>query len=579
MPRLARISFIIASRDEPPENLHATIKGLQASTAGWWREIIVVDDGSQTPITYHDPEVTIVRNPAPVGVCPSRRRGCALATGDVLTVMDPHMSFGPGWLDEMASYVDSGSLLCSPWREYCRSVTISYGADFAWREASADFGFGYRPRPPRRRLVTVPMVIGACYMISRRSYERLGGFCPLLGVWGLDEQDLSMRAWLAGLQVHCVTRAQVGHLSSIGRKEPWRMAPGQWVTNNLVVIRSNLEAETVKLYEPFHEPLLPEVADRLAQLDLDSWRDRVQSVRRMSDREFFGRFGHALPRPGPRGRLVPGFRFPGLARAEEDEVRARLSRPEGRSACPGGRFSFGCFGLGIEVQGPPDLLEVLTLECPPGTPSDEVQHRYGVTSSRHGLVLTLDGRWVAWARDQSALARAFAKSLHRLYAHKAQALFLGAAVLEVEGWLLLLSSGPHRGTWSLVAELIEAGAGLVSDRYLVLDHAGVHPFVVPSSGLKLENPEPRRSRAILVADTELRPDGRWRPRVDSGGVLQAWLGASRLPQTRLPEAFKLVGRLCRRAQFLRSPRGDAGLAARALVSRCRRLIAEQGPER
>ena len=289
------ISFVVTTRDEPLPVLDATLDGLLATSAPYIREIIVVDDGSATPVRVTHPDVRIVRHDAPIGVPQSRRHGLSIASGDVLVWVDAHMSFAPDWLDHMMAHVDSGALLCAAWWNYELTRPLCWGADFIWR-LKRDYAAGYCPGFDLRHrtafpgdgAVEIPMVIGACYMMMRESYERIGGFSPFFRVWGKADQDLSIRSWMAGLGVRCVTGARVGHLSR--KKFPY---PVRWEDiefNQLALIRTVFEEPTVQAIEEMLQPIPPDVQAWLARIDLREFRQLVQSSRQISDSGFFRRF-------------------------------------------------------------------------------------------------------------------------------------------------------------------------------------------------------------------------------------------------------------------------------------------------
>ena len=131
------------------------------------------------------------------------------------------------------------------------------------------------------------MIVGACYMMLRRSYDTLNGFCPFFRVWGVDEQDLSARAWLAGLGVKCITAARVGHLCRPAF--PYPVEREHLEFNEIVMLRSVFEAPTVRTLERSFEPVPPQVETWLRETDLRDWRAAVQSTRRATDLEFFRR--------------------------------------------------------------------------------------------------------------------------------------------------------------------------------------------------------------------------------------------------------------------------------------------------
>ena len=309
------ISFVITTRDESTPVVETTIDGLLATSAAWTREIIVVDDGSLVPVSLEQPEVHVVRNPTSIGVHQSRRHGASLATGDVLVWLDAHMSFAPDWLDRMLAHVDSGALLCASWWDYELTKPVCWGADFLWR-AERNYAkghcpgldFRHRTEFPGEGAVDVPMVMGACYMMQRESYERIGGFSPLFRLWGKDEQDISARAWLAGLGVKCVTGARVGHLTRSQFPYPVRWEEIEF--NQLAMIRTVFEEKNAAALEELLRPMPQQVQEWLDETDFSTWRSVVQSARKISDADLFSRFLPALPELMMRmGRKAPVLRF------------------------------------------------------------------------------------------------------------------------------------------------------------------------------------------------------------------------------------------------------------------------------
>jgi hypothetical protein len=146
--------------------------------------------------------------------------------------------------------------------------------------------------PPGELAAFVPMVIGACYMMDRDAYRSIGGFCPHFRVWGVDEQDLSARAWMAGLGVRCVAQARVGHLSR--ERFPYPVRFDHLEFNQLVMLRSLFEQDTIRKLESLFEPFPDDVRTWLAATDLAPWRQTVQAARQVADREFFARFAPQL---------------------------------------------------------------------------------------------------------------------------------------------------------------------------------------------------------------------------------------------------------------------------------------------
>ncbi len=289
------VSFIITSRDEDPQILDATLAGLHSTTKHLATETIVVDDGSRVPVELSRGGVRVLRNDAPMGVSPARRLGAKTASGDVLVWLDAHMSFGEQWLEQMLVHASTDALLCSPFWNYELSYCHCWGADFVWNpvrdyyeQKVPGFTLLHRVEPPAGLAVEVPMIIGACYMMRREPYEWLGGFSPHFRIWGLDEQDMSTRAWIAGNGVRCVTHAKVGHLSRNAFPYPVQFEHLEF--NQAVMFQTVFEPATVQRLEQHAYSRPAQVENWLAGTDLASWRCTVQRSRRITDAEFFARF-------------------------------------------------------------------------------------------------------------------------------------------------------------------------------------------------------------------------------------------------------------------------------------------------
>jgi len=288
------ISFVAAVRDEPDDLLQATIEGLLRTSDGYRREIVLVDDGSVVPVQIERPDVVVIRNAEPIGSARSRRTGASFASGEVLSFLDPHMSFAPDWLDRMMEHVESEALLCSAWWDYELTRCHCWGADFRWC-GDRDYvsgrcpGFDFRHRTvfPGEGAVDVPMLIGASYMMLRSSYERIGGFSPFFRIWGRLEQDLCLRAWIVGVGVKCVTDARVGHFSR--KKFPYKVCWEDIEFNQLATMRTAFEESTSRRLEQLLQPP-PQVKTRADETDFSAWRESIQSRRVMSDPELFERF-------------------------------------------------------------------------------------------------------------------------------------------------------------------------------------------------------------------------------------------------------------------------------------------------
>jgi glycosyltransferase involved in cell wall biosynthesis len=293
------ISVVVTARDERAEIVNRTVNGLRATMPPREREIVVIDDGSVDPVRGLPREVHVIRNSESIGVARARHQGASVTSGDVLVWLDAHMTFGPYWLDRLLEHVDSGALLCSAFWNYERSVCHGFGADFVWcgerdypNQRFPGLSLRHRLAYPGRGAVDVPMVIGACYAMLRSAYDALGGWSPLSRTWGGNEQELSARAWLAGFGAKCVTGATVGHLWR--PQFPYSVQFDHLEFNQLVLLRTIFEEDTVDMLEPLFHPISERVRRWLEEAPVAEWRGVVQRTRCIGDRAFFSRFIPAL---------------------------------------------------------------------------------------------------------------------------------------------------------------------------------------------------------------------------------------------------------------------------------------------
>lgn len=208
-----------------------------------------------------------------------------------------------------------------------------------------------------------------------------------------------------------------------------------------------------------------------------------------------------------------------------------------------------------------------------GRPRRGVREYDVVYSGLAGIARTLD-RSVAYER--------LAADLRQQVAAKApREVFVHAGVVAWHGRAIVIPGRSGSGKTSLVAELIRAGAEYYSDEFAVIDARGrVHPFAKPLAFKERGGGEIRMEPVAslggvagtrplpvgMVAFTEYRPRGRWRPVTVTKGQGLLGLLAHTAPVRRRPEAsMKALERALERATIVKSPRGEADTVAPVLL--------------
>lgn len=191
-------------------------------------EIILVDDGSTDGTRewlktlgagFH-----VVFNERNLGYAAANNRGAAVARGEFLVLLNNDLVLTPRWLEPMLAahraLGDKAGLIGNVQLD-ARTGSIDHAGIF----------FNHKGKPEHARELPAPWmrffesfrpvdaVTGACLLIARDLWKRLGGFDEGYAN-GCEDVDLCLRAKAAGLVTAVVWRSRVRHhiSASPGRK-------------------------------------------------------------------------------------------------------------------------------------------------------------------------------------------------------------------------------------------------------------------------------------------------------------------------------------------------------------------------
>jgi hypothetical protein len=243
---------------------------------------------------------------------------------------------------------------------------------------------------------------------------------------------------------------------------------------------------------------------------------------------------------------------------------------------------FESFGVIAEVLSDDRaLFDSVGDVLPPGW-----RHRDGPAAAHFGLMrdgaITLDGAEVARTNgDHSAALIRFGSTVRHHLALLAPAhVFIHAGVVCVSGAAIVIPGSSRTGKTTLVDALVRAGATYYSDEYAAVDPQGIiHPYAKPLSirsegpgpGHPVPVPEAQIARepitAALIVLTSYEAGAIWRPRAGTPGegafaLLQNAIAARSRPS----RVLSAVSLLSRDARVIAGPRGEAIVAAEALIA-------------
>lgn len=254
------LSIVIASYNDNAE-LAATVASIRSTTPSFNEEIeiVVVDDCSMMPVAF-SVGTKVVRNSRRIGCGPSRYVGALHAKGEYLLICDSHMRFSQGWYEAAKDKLRPKVLHCAS----CLGLgKTSAGVDNmnlsapngVYHGATWNFCGPYRSGPykdnPRFTQVLeciwapeqagddypIPAVMGAGYFIYRDWFIYLNALRHLR-LWGGDEQELSLKAWLSGGEIRMLKAVRIGHKFRDGKVPSSFVMPHHIIYNKLFIIHT-----------------------------------------------------------------------------------------------------------------------------------------------------------------------------------------------------------------------------------------------------------------------------------------------------------------------------------------------------
>ncbi|XP_055533027.1 putative polypeptide N-acetylgalactosaminyltransferase 9 isoform X3 [Wyeomyia smithii] len=274
LAHLPQTSVVIVFYNEPWSVLVRTVHSvLDRSPPQLLREVLLVDDCSSLPqiktqldeyfVSY--PKVRILRATERLGLIKARLLGAKNTTTEIITFLDAHCECTAGWLEAQLDRVARSSttiaLPAIDWIDehnfaYISNKSLSYygatdwGFQFAWR------GRWDRKVQPANRLepFETPIMAGGLFSINRTFFAHLGWYDEDFGIYGGENVELSLKAWMCGGWLETVPCSRVGHVQKAGH--PYlRDYKTDWVRVNTVrVAEVWLDQYAQVVYDMFGGP-------------------------------------------------------------------------------------------------------------------------------------------------------------------------------------------------------------------------------------------------------------------------------------------------------------------------------------
>eukprot|EP00918_Siedleckia_nematoides_P008731 GHVU01019177.1.p1 GENE.GHVU01019177.1~~GHVU01019177.1.p1 ORF type:complete len:517 (+),score=74.41 GHVU01019177.1:206-1552(+) len=212
-------SVVIPVRNED-DFIHTTIKYVMDNTTpSLLKEIIVVDDNSDIPVSKHleqhlpkpfHSKLRIIRFNSYEGLIRCRIAGADSATASNVMFLDGHVKPKHGWLEPLLAHLKMNyrRLACPVIQDIHPQTWEDSGTQGTKMMFDWTFEFGWYEDLTQE----VPLSSGGIIAITKRWWEESGKYDPGMLEWGGENIEQSLRVWMCGGEIYIVPQSYVGHI-------------------------------------------------------------------------------------------------------------------------------------------------------------------------------------------------------------------------------------------------------------------------------------------------------------------------------------------------------------------------------
>lgn len=234
------VSIIIPCKNEV-NTLKSTVDSIMKSKNFLSFEIIVLDDGSEDSSTeflksdlYKD--VILVKTDN-LGVAGARNAGAEIAKGNYLFFCDAHVKVPDQWLDNLVNILESQDAHIIAPCIVNMSDTTAAGYGMTWDGQLTATWLTNKPND----VTEIPFVCGCAFGITREVFNKINGFDHFFQVYGSEDFEICLKAWLYGYRVVLNPDVKVQHL--FRDKHPYQVGYTNLIYNILCLAYSHFKKE------------------------------------------------------------------------------------------------------------------------------------------------------------------------------------------------------------------------------------------------------------------------------------------------------------------------------------------------
>ncbi len=287
------VSIIIPCKNEI-ENIENTLNSIGNSKTEYNIEIIVVNDSSTDgdysfidKLPYNINHIKTEN----AGVAGSRNLGALNSKGEYLFFVDAHITVEDYCFDILVDTLKKeGDLVAPVIADMNNPNAIGYGE--TWDE---NLNTVWLKKNPEEDVTEIPIAPGGFLGIKRRVFEDIGGFDNYFRVWGKEDEEISLKAWLFGYRVVINSTVTIKHLFRV--VHPYEVRYNEVIFNFLVMATSHfnlMNLSKVIIIAQKHGIFHMAMAEVLMNPDIAKQRERYMKKRIHDDNYFFIKFNIPL---------------------------------------------------------------------------------------------------------------------------------------------------------------------------------------------------------------------------------------------------------------------------------------------
>jgi GT2 family glycosyltransferase len=250
-------------------------------------EIIVINSGgSETSKIRNLKSVQVFDSD--VRLCPALAKNMAAgkASGEYLVFADAHVLFDHGWDQKMLDAFMHQDSIIAPCITTMGNEKAA-GCGFKWN--NLDMKMKWFP-DSLSGIQEIPFAGGACMAIHRKTFDSIGQFDHGNRSWGMEDAEISLRAWTLGCRVLCDPSNRVSHKFKTGVHYPIEWKDLYYNRIRFCFLHFNSRRLTKYLRYLSGVSGFSEILIEALGSDVLSERNRLFNVRVHDDDWFFAKF-------------------------------------------------------------------------------------------------------------------------------------------------------------------------------------------------------------------------------------------------------------------------------------------------